>query len=438
MSNHTSLAAELFPISGEPVHLEIIKSLIQIKRGEAIANSQLEVLDQDKSDRIVTACDQLLDMDDEALAPLFPIDVFQTGSGTNTNMNVNEVIAERSETHPNNDVNYGQSSNDTFPSAIQIAATKQILGTLIPNIKQLIESVQNRASQLKDKVKTGRTHSMDAMPITFGTEMTGWQVAVEESVNAIEQSLTTLQKLPLGGTAVGTGINAHPKAPQIACLELNKSPLLKGDLGGFKFEPHPSPASRMGSQHVLLNASNALTLLATTINKIASDLILMNSGPLCGFGDISLPSHIDGSSIMPGKVNPVIPESACQVYARVMGNHTMIQCGTSNSRLQLNVYLPVMGNALLNSIQILANTCKNLCRDIDGFTVNDENIAENLSRNPILVTGLNKIIGYDLGKQIVKKALAEKRALIDVAEEMTDLSRAKLEDALDPSKLASN
>ncbi len=425
MSNHTTLAAELFPISGEPVHLEIIKALIGIKKAEAIANSELNVLDKNKSEKIVSACDELLNLDDKTLRPLFPIDVFQTGSGTNSNMNVNEVIAERSDTHPNNDVNYGQSSNDTFPSSIQVAASNNIISSLIPNLKDLIISVDKKSEDLNDVVKTGRTHSMDAMPITFGTELEAWVVALDESLESIEQSLISLKKLPLGGTAVGTGINAHPKASQIACKNLTED-----------FTPHASPASRMGSQHTLLNASNALTILATTINKIASDLILMNSGPLCGFGDIKLPSHIDGSSIMPGKVNPVIPESCTQVYARVMGNHASIQCGTSNSRLQLNVYLPVMGNALLNSILILSNTAKNLTRDINGFEVNTEKIEENLSRNPILVTGLNKIIGYDKGKEIVKKALSEKRALIEVAEEMTDLSRAELEEALDPKKLA--
>jgi len=423
----TELAIKTFNISDERVHPKVIRALLHIKKFAAQTNQELGFLDTDKQKSIDKAVDKVLE--DSDFMKHFPVDVFQTGSGTNTNMNVNEVVSTLSRTHQNNDVNMSQSSNDTFPSSIQIASSVAIADELRPALNNLIKTIEAKAQSLKGKTKTGRTHSMDAMPIGFDQEFMAWAQALKDAQDNLTESLQRLQKLPLGGTAVGTGINAPAQYAETVSGHLAKH-------YNIAFSPTEQFSSRMGSQHALLDAANALSNLATTINKIASDLILLNSGPLCGLGDIKLPKHLEGSSIMPGKVNPVIAESACQVYARVMGHHATIQIGSGNSRLQLNVYLPVMANSLMNMIELLTTTCTSLAGDLETLEINTTQVEKTLSRNPILVTGLNRIIGYPTGKKIALKSLAEDRPIIEVALEMTDLSREELEKALDPARLA--
>jgi fumarate hydratase class II len=365
----------------------------------------------------------------------FPIDVFQTGSGTSSNMNANEVISTLatkylgSEVHPNDDVNMSQSSNDVIPTCVHVSAAIGISDSLLPALQQLSKTLQKKAKETGSVVKTGRTHLMDAMPVTMGQELDGWRAQIEHARDRLGDTMKRLTGLAQGGTAVGTGINAHPKFG-------NKVALLLAEQTGVKFKPADSLFEGLSSQDAAVETSGQLRALAVSLTKIANDLRWMNSGPLAGIGEIALPSLQPGSSIMPGKVNPVIPEAVAMVCAQVIGNDATIAMGGQSGNFQLNVMLPVVAHNLLQSIDILANSSVCLAdKAIAGFMVNQENIDKAIDRNPILVTALNPVIGYEKGAAIAKKAYAEGRPIKDVAREETDLTEDELDRLLDPAAM---
>ncbi|MDH5766941.1 MAG: class II fumarate hydratase, partial [Gammaproteobacteria bacterium] len=364
----------------------------------------------------------------------FPIDIFQTGSGTSTNMNANEVIAHVASrsgqaVHPNDHVNMGQSSNDVIPTAIHVSATLETAGSLLSALDHLKQTLDKRASELSDVVITGRTHLMDAMPVTLGQELGGWSAQIEQGMNRIRSVLPRISSLVIGGTAVGTGINAHAEfGTRVAQCLSHKT--------GEAFTSNPNKFEGLSAQDAAVELSGQLKTLAVSLMKISNDLRWMNSGPLAGLGEIALPALQPGSSIMPGKVNPVVPESMAMVCAQVIGNDTVITLAGQSGNFQLNVMLPVIAYNLLQSIEILSNGVRMLAdKAIAGFTVNEANIKTALDRNPILVTALNPVIGYELGAKIAKAAYADGRPVIDVAEEMTDLSRQELQRLLEPYAL---
>jgi fumarate hydratase class II len=365
----------------------------------------------------------------------FPIDVFQTGSGTSSNMNANEVIAylasedRGSEVHPNDHVNMGQSSNDVIPTCVHVSAAVAIHDQLLPSLALLSGTLENKADEVRDVVKTGRTHLMDAMPVTLGQELDGWRAQIDSASARLGDSMSRLTALAQGGTAVGTGINAHPKFGA-------KIAVLLSEQTGVKFSSAASKFAAMSSQDTAVETSGQLRTLAVSLTKIANDLRWMNSGPLAGIGEIALPALQPGSSIMPGKVNPVIPEAVAMVCAQVVGNDASIAMGGQSGNFQLNVMLPLIAYNLLQSIEILSNACTSLAENaIAGFSVNTDNINRALDRNPILVTALNPVIGYELGAAVAKKAYADGRPVKEVALEMTDLSEEELDRLLDPAAL---
>ena len=429
----TQRAVDNFPVSGLPMPAAFIHALGRVKSACAWANAELGELPAD----IAGAIDQVArrvaagELDDQ-----FPVDVFQTGSGTSSNMNANEVIATLASreagcaVHPNDHVNKGQSSNDVAPTAIQVAAVSLCREGLAPALRHLRERVEARAGELADVIKTGRTHLMDAMPVSMGQEMAAWGAQLEAAEGAVEAAVERMEALPIGGTAVGTGINAHPKFDRLVCRRL-------GEITGHAFRPMENKFAGLASQDASVQLSGQLKTLAVALMKICNDLRWMNSGPLAGLGEISLAARQPGSSIMPGKVNPVIPEAVAMAAAQAMGNDVTITLAGQSGNFQLNVMFPVVALNLLQSIELLTNGCRLLAdRAIADFTVNRENLERALSRNPILVTALNNRIGYELGAKIAKRAYAENRPVIEVAEEMTDLDRETLEQLLDPAKLA--
>jgi fumarate hydratase class II len=428
----TQRAVNNFPISGITMPRTFIRALGLIKAAAARANQSLQLLDRSKAKAIRAAAKRVVDGE---LDRHFPVDVFQTGSGTSTNMNANEVIANvvnaigKVNVHPNDDVNMCQSSNDVIPTAIQVSAALAVTEELLPALLVLRNSIDAKADSLADVVKTGRTHLMDAMPVTFGQELHGWSTQVESSIERIEFALGQLQELPLGGTAVGTGVNADPEFGPRAARALKKAT-------GIRFRSSLCHFEGISSQDAAVALSGQLKTLACSLMKIANDLRLMNSGPLAGIGDIELPALQPGSSIMPGKVNPVIPEAVCMVCAQVMGNDAAITVGGQAGNFQLNVMLPMVAHNLLQSISILANASRLLADSaITGFVVRTDRVNEALARNPILVTALNPVIGYEKGAAIAKKAYAEGRPVKEVALEMTELSAEELDQLLDPLAL---
>ncbi len=428
----TQRAVNNFPISGIPMPRGFIRALGLVKIACATANEKLGLLDKKFADVIRSAAN---DVAQGKYDQHFPIDVFQTGSGTSTNMNANEVISHLATellgepVHPNDHINMSQSSNDVIPTTIHVSACLEINEQLQPAVQHLIETLHQRIIELDKTVKTGRTHLMDAMPITLGQELQAWKDQLSDNLERIEHSLTRLSALPQGGTAVGTGINAHPDF----AIEFSKALTATST---FAFKPMKNLFVGLASQDSAVEMSGQLKTLAVTLMKISNDLRWMNSGPLAGLGEIALPALQPGSSIMPGKVNPVIPEAVAMVCAQVMGNDTTITVAGQSGNFQLNVMLPVISYNLLQSIQLLSNASRQLAdKAIAGFTVNTAHIKEALDRNPILVTALNHDIGYEKGAAIAKKAYAEGRSVIDVATEMTDLTEDELIKLLDPEKL---
>ncbi len=428
----TQRAVQNFPISGIPMPSRFIHAVCLIKGAAAQVNLDLGVLDRGIAEAIRAAVrDVVAGRHDHQ----FPIDVFQTGSGTSTNMNANEVLATLATrsagvaVNPNDHVNMSQSSNDVIPTAIHLSAAIAVKTSLLPALEHLVDTLEKKAASMAGVVTTGRTHLMDAMPITLGQELGGWAAQIRNGIARVRAVQPRLHALPQGGTAVGTGINAHPEFAARIAAQLSKET-------GLALEPNANFFESLSSQDTAVELSGQLKVIAVSLMKIANDLRWMNSGPLAGLGEIELTALQPGSSIMPGKVNPVIPEAATMVAAQVIGNDTTITIGGQSGNFQLNVMLPVIALNLLQSIELLANVSRLLADEaIAGFTVRQDNIDRALARNPILVTALNPIIGYQKAAEIAKRAYQEGRAVIDVAAEMTDLDRKDLTRLLDPQKL---
>lgn len=428
----TQRAVENFPISKLRMPRGLIRALGLIKWAAAKANHDLGLLEPDKMAAIQAAADEVAQ---GKYDHHFPIDVFQTGSGTSTNMNANEVIAhlatERlgSPVHPNDDVNMSQSSNDVIPAAIHVSAALEIEEQLLPALEHLAQTLEKRAGELADTVTTGRTHLMDAMPVTLGQELSGWKTQIEQGRARLEASRVRLNGLALGGTAVGTGINAHPEFAGRATAAL-------AERTGLPFAPNQNFFESLSCADTGVEVSGQLRVVAVSLMKIANDLRWMNSGPLAGIGEIALPALQPGSSIMPGKINPVIPEAVMMVAAQVIGNDTTVTIAGQSGNFQLNVMLPVLVHNLLESIEILSQASRVLAdKAIAGFVVNEDRLHEALSRNPILVTALNPVIGYEKGAEVAKAAYAQGRPIREIAAELTDLSDDEIARLLDPTEL---
>jgi fumarate hydratase class II len=428
----TQRAVNNFPISGLPMPREFIQALGLIKSACAKVNQNLRLLDEERATAIQQAAEEVArgKYDDH-----FPIDVFQTGSGTSTNMNANEVISKlasqqsRVTVHPNDHVNMGQSSNDVIPTAIHVSACMLVKQHLLPALAHLNEVLERKRAGVRDTVKTGRTHLMDAMPIRMDQELGAWAAQVQHDIDRLNATMPRLTEIAQGGTAVGTGINAHPEFSKRVAHELSMAT-------GIDFIPMISPFEGLSSQDAAVEMSGQLKTVAASLMKIANDLRWMNSGPLAGLGEISLPALQPGSSIMPGKVNPVIPEAVAMVCAQVIGNDVTVTIAGQSGNFQLNVMLPVIAYNLIQSLKLLANASHILAdKAIKDFTVNQAPIQQAIARNPILVTALNTVIGYEQGAAIAKRAYAEGRPVLVVAREMTDLSEEDLKKLLDPMQL---
>jgi fumarate hydratase class II len=431
----TARAIENFPINGPRFSRSFLRAIGLIKAACAKVNLELGLLDTAKYELIETAA---LEVAAGAWDAEFPLDIFQTGSGTSTNMNANEVIASRAAqlaggghpVHPNDDVNMCQSSNDVIPAAIHLAAYLEIAERLIPALNHLKATFDRRAEETQGVVKTGRTHLMDATPVRLGQEISGWSGQIDLAIQRIESLLPHLAQLAIGGTAVGTGINAHPEFGARVAQALAAATR-------YPFVEAENHFTAQASQDTAAAVSGQLKAYAAGLMKIANDLRWMNSGPQAGIGEIVLPALQPGSSIMPGKINPVIPEATMMVCAQVIGNDATITISAQMGNFELNVMLPVIAHNLLESIMLLANVSTVLAdKAIAGFTVNEELIADTVEKNPILVTALNPIIGYDLAAKIAKRAYADGRRVKDVAAEMSDLTPAELDRLLDPADLA--
>jgi len=429
----TQRAVNNFPISGQVMPQPFISALLKIKAAAALANKELTVITPEIADAIVAATNKLLN--DKNMMNHFPIDVYQTGSGTSTNMNANEVIAHIASQDsglnvgPNDHVNYGQSSNDVIPSAIHVSAALQLSTKLLPALTHLAATIDTKALAIDHHVKTGRTHLMDAMPVRMSQSLFSWSSQIKQNITNLQAMQPAIQTLAQGGTAVGTGINAHPDFATLFNQKLT-------ELTGLKFVVSDNFFTLISSQDTAVALSGQLKTTAVSLMKIANDLRWMNSGPLSGLGEIALEALQPGSSIMPGKVNPVIPEATAMVAAQVIGNDAAITIGGQSGNFELNVMLPMISNNLLSSIELLSNSSRLLAdKAIATFEVQSDNITQALYKNPILVTALNAIIGYEQAAKIAKIAYKEQRAIIDVALEHTDLSREELTELLDPAKL---
>ncbi|MDO6548877.1 class II fumarate hydratase [Pseudoalteromonas carrageenovora] len=428
----TQRAVNNFAISGLTMPKQFITALAYIKQAAAQSNFELNHLSKSKATAIEQACQQIIDGEHYEH---FPVDIFQTGSGTSSNMNANEVIATlatrigNESIHPNDDVNMGQSSNDVVPTAIALSSAINVVYELLPSLEKLSQSLEQKKAEVGAIVKTGRTHLMDAMPVTFEQTLSAWQSQVNNAASGIRHSLERVCELAQGGTAVGTGINADGEFASKFAKNLSANV-------GISFKPSSNFFYNIGSQDAIVALSGQLKVLAVAQMKIANDLRWMNSGPLAGLGEIELEALQPGSSIMPGKVNPVIPEAAAMVSAQVIGNDATITVAGQAGNFELNVMLPVIAHNILQSVELLANSAQALAdKAIASFKVNQPNIDKALAKNPILVTALNPVIGYEKAAKIAKQAYKEARPIIDVAEQETDLPREELEKLLNPTKL---
>jgi fumarate hydratase class II len=424
----TTKAIANFPVSGQPIPAPVARWLGRIKAAAARANAELGLLDGDKAERIAAAGDRIAagELDDQ-----FPIDVFQTGSGTSSNMNANEVLAALAgeDVHANDDVNMGQSSNDVFPSAVHLAALGEIQNDLLPALETLAGSLETKAEEFDDVVKSGRTHLMDAVPVTLGQEFGGYAAQIREGYARVEDAMPRLGQIPLGGTAVGTGLNTHP---EFAARVRQKLIQETGLAISAPADPFEAQAARDG----LVEASGALRVVAVSLTKIANDLRLMGSGPRAGLAEIFLPELQKGSSIMPGKVNPVIPEVVTQVAAQVIGNDQAIAVGGMQGHFELNVFVPMMARNLLDSIKLLASASRLLAdKCVDGIEANREQAQRYAELTLSAATALNPHIGYDRASEIVKEAASSGRPLRDVARE-AGVDEAVLDQALDYRAMA--
>ena len=428
----TQRAVDNFHISGRPMPAGFVRALALVKASAALVNGHLGLLDAARAEAIIEAATAIAG---GAHAEQFPIDRYQTGSGTSSNMNANEVIAHvaaaasRLAIHPNDHVNLGQSSNDTVPTALRVMAAVAVTRELLPALVQLSKAIDARGKALGKVVKTGRTHLMDAMPLTFAQEFGAWSAQLASAQARIEDSLRRVRRLPIGGTAIGTGINAHPKFGKGVAKALAAAT-------GVKFEQAGNTFEGLAAQDDLVELSGQLNALAVALMKIGNDLRWMNSGPLAGLGEIELPALQPGSSIMPGKVNPVIPEALCMVCAQVMGLHQAVSVAGQSGNFQLNVMLPLIACDIDEAIGLLANAMSALAeKGIAGLQVRKDRVAEALQRNPILVTALNPVIGYEKAAKIAKRAYAEQRPVFDVALEDSGQTEKDLRRLLDPAEL---
>jgi fumarate hydratase class II len=424
----TRKAVANFPVSGEPIPTPVARCLGRIKGAAARVNAELGLLDADKAERIAAAADRIAagELDDQ-----FPIDVFQTGSGTSSNMNANEVIAALAGegVHANDDVNMGQSSNDVFPSAVHLAALDELVNDLMPALERLASSLQAKAAEFDDVVKSGRTHWMDAVPVTLGQEFGGFAAQVRQGYDRVGATLDRLAQIPLGGTAAGTGLNTHPEFAARVRRRLAEET-------GLTINPPADPFEAQAARDGLVEASGALKTVAVSLTKIANDLRFMGSGPRAGLAEIALPELQKGSSIMPGKVNPVIPEVVTQVAAQVIGNDQAIAVGGMQGHFELNVFIPLMARNLLQSIRLLASASRLLAEKcVDGIEANRKNCERYAELTLSAATALNPYIGYDKGTEIVKEAASSGRSLREVARD-AGVDEETLDKALDYRAMA--
>ena len=424
----TRKAVTNFPVSGEPIPIPVARWLGRIKAAAARVNAELGILDGEVAERIAAAADRVAagEFDDQ-----FPIDVFQTGSGTSSNMNANEVIAALAGegVHPNDHVNMGQSSNDVFPSAVHLAALDGMAHDLAPALTKLAESLERKAAEFDDVVKSGRTHLMDAVPVTLGQEFSGYAAQVRQGIARVRDAMPRLGQIPLGGTATGTGLNTHPEfAERVRALLAGQT--------GLAISAPADPFEAQAARDALVEASGALKVVAVSLTKIANDLRLMGSGPRAGLAEIFLPELQKGSSIMPGKVNPVIPEVVTQVAAQVIGNDAAITVGGMSGHFELNVYVPMMARNLLQSIALLASASRLLAETcVDGVEAHREQLERYAELTLSAATALNPHIGYDKAAEIVKEAAASGRSLREVARE-AGVDESILDQALDYQAMA--
>ncbi|ACV05792.1 class II fumarate hydratase [Kytococcus sedentarius] len=428
----TARAVENFPISGRPVPGAVIHAFGQLKAAAARANAELGNLDQAKADAIVAAAEAVARGEHDEH---FPVDIFQTGSGTSTNMNSNEVIATLArqagtDVHPNDDVNMGQSSNDTFPTAMRVAMVQGVAERLEPALKTLQKALEAKATEFAEVVKAGRTHLMDAVPVTLGQEFGGYARQIELGRERLAQAAQAVAELPLGGTAAGTGLNAHPEFAGKAIADLSRQV-------GVDMREAADHFEAQSTQDAVVHLSAATRLLAVSLTKICNDLRWMGSGPRAGLGELRLPELQPGSSIMPGKVNPVVPEATLMVCARVIGNDATIAFGGASGSFELNVMLPVMATDMLDSIDLLAGASRVLAdRCVSGLEANTEQLAEYAGASTAIVTALNSAIGYEAASKVAKQSLAEKKTVRQVVidrghVENGDLTEEQLDQALD-------
>jgi fumarate hydratase class II len=406
----TSKAVENFPISGERVPVPVIRWLGRIKGAAARVNAELGLLEDEKAERIAAAADRVAEGEFDAQ---FPIDVFQTGSGTSSNMNANEVIARLAGegVHPNDHVNMGQSSNDVFPSAVHLAALGEVTSELLPALDRLEAALARKAQEFRDVVKSGRTHLMDAVPVTLGQEFGGYAAQIRLGARRIRNALPQVAQIPLGGTATGTGLNTHPEFAEHVRSRLS-------DATGLQISAPEDPFEAQGNRDSLVELSGALKVLAVSLTKIANDLALMGSGPRAGIGELLLPELQKGSSIMPGKVNPVIPEVVLQVAAQVIGNDAAITIAGTQGNFELNVRVPLIARNLLESIRLLSTASRAFAEKcVDGIQANEEGTHRSAESTLAAATALNPYIGYDKATEIVKEAASSGRMLREVAYE---------------------
>jgi len=424
----TRKAIANFPVSGEPIPAPVARWLGRIKAAAALVNADLGLLDADKAQRIAAAGERIAagELDDQ-----FPIDVFQTGSGTSSNMNANEVIATLAgdDVHANDDVNMAQSSNDVFPSAVHLAALDELTNDLMPALQKLADSLQAKAAEFDDVVKSGRTHWMDAVPVTLGQEFSGYAAQARQSFDRVGSTLDRLGQIPLGGTAAGTGLNTHPEFAARVRARLSADT-------GLTISAPADPFEAQAARDGLVEASGALKTVAVSLTKIANDLRFLGSGPRAGLAEIALPELQKGSSIMPGKVNPVIPEVVTQVAAQVIGNDAAITIGGMNGHFELNVYVPLLARNLLQSIRLLASASRLLAEKcVDGIVANADTCEHYAELTLSAAAALNPYIGYDKVGEIVKEAAASGRSLREVARE-AGVEEAVLDQALDYRAMA--
>lgn len=434
----TERSRQNFPVGGEKIPIEVVYGLAVVKKASAIVNNEMGLLPDDKCAMIMDAVDAILrgELDDH-----FPLVVWQTGSGTQTNMNVNEVVSNyaikkrggvmgsKTPIHPNDDVNKSQSSNDTFPTAAHIAAALKIRNHLLPNLKIFLDGLHEKEKAFKDIVKIGRTHLMDAVPLTLGQEFSGYAAMVEYGIRSIENAFSHLSEIALGGTAVGTGLNAPPGFSKRVAEVIS-------NLTGIPFITAPNKFEAIAAADGMVDMSSSLKKLAISLLKITNDIRWMASGPRSGIGELILPINEPGSSIMPGKVNPTQCESLSQICIQVMGNDMAVGTAGSQGNFELNVYRPVMIYNLLQSMQLLGDSTKNFYdRCLKGIEANKEQIAHLVNRSLMLVTALNPVIGYDKAAEIAKKAHAENKTLKETAIELGYLTAEKFDEVVDPKKM---